>query len=106
MVKSLKRKKQNEYSDLFKLAFTGVAGAVLGGASVLILLGLFSLFFCGIGYYLVVKNNKQNTKPFEDLQKEQYFGAFLFLIGILPWIRYFFISLMLNAGEDFYESNF
>lgn len=106
MVKKIKQKKQNKYSDLFKLAFAGAAGAVFGGTSVYILLGLFSLFFCGIGYYLVVKNNKQNTKPFEELQKEQYLGAFLFFIGILPWIRYFFISLMLNAGEDFYESNF
>ncbi len=100
------RKKRTELGNIFKLAFMGASGAVLGGTLGYILLGLFSLIFCGVGYYLIVENNKPNTKPFEDLEKEQYLGVFIFSIGLLPWIRYFFISFMLSAGESFYEDNF
>lgn len=105
MVKQNK-KKGNELGNIFKLGLMGASGVVVGGALGFMLIGLYSLFFCGLGYYLIVKNNKPHTKPFEDLQKEQYLGAFLFSIGLLPWIRYFFISFMLSAGESFYEDNF
>ena len=109
MVKKLGKKNKNnknELANFFKFAFAGGAGAFLGGTLVIMLVGLFSLFFCGIGYYLIVKNNKENTKPFEDLQKEQYFGAFLFMIGLLPWMRYFFMGFLFNAGEAFFDDNF
>tara|TARA_B100000401_G_scaffold104308_1_gene67596 strand:- start:12299 stop:12607 length:309 start_codon:yes stop_codon:yes gene_type:complete len=100
------KKNKSELMDIFKFAFVGGTGAFLGGALAFTLVGLFSLFFCGIGYYLIVKNNKKNTKPFEDLQTEQYFGAFLFSIGLLPWVRFFFMGFLLNAGESFYDDNF
>ena len=101
-----KNKNKNELANVFKFAFAGVGGAFLGGTLVIMLVGLFSLFFCGIGYYLIVKNNKENTKPFEDLQREQYLGAFLFMIGLLPWMRYFFMGFLFNAGEAFFDDNF
>jgi uncharacterized membrane protein YfcA len=100
------KKDKNVLINFFKLAFTGALGGFLGVTVIYFFIGLFSVFFCVLGYYLVIKNNKKNTKPFEDLQKEQYLGAVLFFIGLLPWIRYFFISFMLNAGTDFYDVNF
>ena len=86
--------------------FRDVFAGVLGGMSAMMVVGLFSLIFFGAGYHLVKENNKKGTKPFEDIQQEQYFGALLCIIGALPWIQYFFMGFLAEAGVDIYGSLF
>ena len=86
--------------------FRDVFAGVLGGMSAMMVVGLFSLIFFGAGYHLVKENNKKGTKTFEDIQQEQYFGALLCIIGALPWIQYFFMGFLAEAGVDIYGSLF
>ena len=85
---------KNPMIRIFRDVFSGV----LGGMSAMMVVGLFSLIFFGAGYHLVIENNKKGTKPFEEIQQEQYFGALLCIIGALPWIQYFFMGFLGEAG--------
>ena len=78
--------------------FRDVFAGVLGGMSAMMVVGLFSLIFFGAGYHLVIENNREGTKPFEDIQQEQYLGVLLCIIGALPWIQYFFMGFLTEAG--------
>ena len=80
--------------QMFKDMFAGV----LGGMSAMIVIGLISVIFFGTGYHLVKENNKEGTKPFEDIQQGQYLGILLCIIGALPWIQYFFMGFLGEAG--------
>ena len=93
---------KNPMIRIFRDVFSGV----LGGMSAMMVVGLFSLIFFGAGYHLVIENNKKGTKPFEEIQQEQYFGALLCIIGALPWIQYFFMGFLAEAGGDIYGSLF
>ena len=85
---------KNPMVKMFKDVFAGV----LGGMSALMVVGLFSLIFFGAGYYIIKKYNKPGSKPIEELQNEQYFGVVLCIIGALPWIQYFFMGFLGEAG--------
>ena len=96
------KKSSNVNREFFSMALSGV----LGSFAAVMVVGLFSLFFCGLGYYLVVRYNKKGTKPFQDIQQEQYMGVLLFTIGLLPWIRYFAMGFLFEAGSSFFDANF
>ena len=68
------------------------------------IIGLYSALFVGIGYYLIQKYNKENTKLFNELQTGQYLGIVLAFLGLLPWIQYFFISFMIEGGSYAFDS--
>ena len=85
----------NPFLDTFKLLFVGV----LGAASAKMILGLYSVIFVGIGYFIIMKYNKENTKPFKEIQTPQYVGIVIAILGLLPWIQYFFMAFMLEGGE-------
>jgi hypothetical protein len=85
---------KNPMVRMFKAVFAGV----LGGMSALMVIGLFSLLFFGAGYYIIQKYNKPGSKPLKELQNEQYFGIVLCIIGALPWIQYFFMGFLGEAG--------
>tara|TARA_B100000902_G_scaffold396513_1_gene457722 strand:- start:1886 stop:2170 length:285 start_codon:yes stop_codon:yes gene_type:complete len=87
---------------LFETFFYGT----LGSMTAFIMVGIFSFLFFVSGYSLIKKYNKEGTKPFEDLQPEQYLGVVLCMIGITPWIRYFIIGFGLEAGEKFFNELF
>ena len=97
------------FFDVFKYGLVGTFGAI----SAYILVALYSLFFVGIGFYLInrfnKKNNeeafnvggqcKKNTEHFKELQFGQYVGIVFIILGLLPYVQYFFISLMIQGGE-------
>ena len=88
------------FLDIFK----GVFVAVFGYMSAYIVIGLYSALFVGTGYYIIKKYNKQNTKLFDELQTGQYVGIVLAILGLLPWIQYFFMSFMLEGGSYAFNS--
>lgn len=81
-------------SNFFGAFFSGV----LGGVAAMSLIGLVCLAFFGLGYYLIVTYNKKGTKLFEDIQPMQYLGMVLCFIGVIPFIQYFFMGFLSNAG--------
>jgi hypothetical protein len=83
------------FFDVFKYALVGTFGAI----SAYILVALYSLFFVGIGLYLINRFNKKNTEHFKELQFGQYVGIVFIILGLLPYVQYFFISLMVEGGE-------
>ena len=85
-------------SSNYKGVFFNVFAGVLGGFSALAALSLFSAIFIGVGYYIIISNNKKGTKLFEELHGIQYFGLVLCIIGSLPWLQYLFIGFFSNAG--------
>ena len=102
MAKKNKTKKSFLNKEIFSIAFSGILGVLTAN----IILGIFSAIFFGIGYYLIINNNKKGTKPLEDLQKEQYIGAVFCVIGLLPWLRYFFAGFLIEAGKSLFDQSF
>ena len=97
MVKSLFN---NPLLNTFKHVFVAMFGVI----SAYIVIGLYSALFVGIGYYLIKKYNKPNTKLFDELQSGQYVGIVLAGLGLLPWIQYFFMSFMFEGGSYAFNS--
>lgn len=78
----------------------------LGFKITYMMVGLVSLFLFGLGYYILKKNNKKNTKLLRDIQPMQYFGILLCAIGLLPFIEYLIISIIIEGGEKIIDSLF
>ena len=85
-------------SSMTGILLTGVA-AYLG-----VLLFLVTLF--GVGYYLIQAYNKPGTPLMKDLQPMQYVGILLCTLAALPFIQYFFMGFLFNAGESVFSSMF
>lgn len=92
--------KDNIFMNIFYGAFYGS----LGGIAALVAVTIFSLIFIVPGIFIIKKYNKEDTKPLEKLQNEQYLGAVLCLIGILPWFRYLFLGFGFEAGESLFNN--
>jgi len=91
----MKPKINNPFFNMFKLVFVGIFGAVSAYAAI----ALFSTIFVGIGFYLIDRYNKPETKMLNELQTGQYIGIVLAIIGFLPYMQYFFMSFMFEAGS-------
>ena len=91
----MKKKFNNPFLDTFKQLFV----AVFGVMSAYIIIALYSVLFVGIGYFIIQKYNKQDTKLFDELQTGQYIGIVLAGLGLLPWMQYFFMSFMVEGGS-------
>jgi hypothetical protein len=83
----------------------GIFGGILVGFAAIAVIGLCIALF-GLGYYLIVKYNKPGTKLFKELQPMQYVGIVLCLLGVLPFIQYFFMGFLFDAGESVFSSMF
>ena len=81
-------------------AFSGV----LGGVAAMAAIGFFCVVLFGMGYYLITAYNKPGTKLFKEIQPMQYLGMLLCFIAILPFIQYFFMGLLFNAGGAAFDS--
>ena len=90
--------KSNELS-IFKMFFYGTMGSILASAIV----SLISVLFLFSGYTLIKKYNKKGTKPLRDLQREQYLGIALCVIGMIPWVRYLIAGFGLEAGGRIFD---
>ena len=84
----------------------GIFGGILVGFAAIAAVGLICITLFALGYYLIVKYNKPGTKLFKDLQPMQYVGIVLCLLGILPFIQYFFMGFLFDAGESAFSSMF
>ena len=102
------KSKSNSSSQMFgvmKNFFAGAFGAVGGYMAMMTAISLYTLLIAGSGYYLVKSNNKkskdgQETPLFRDMNALQYFGAFLMVIGLAPFMVYFFQAFMFSLGEQ------
>jgi hypothetical protein len=100
---SRSRSRNNSGSpSIFSLVF----GGVLGGFAAIAALGLVCITLFGIGYYLIVTYNKPGTKLFKEIQPMQYVGIVLCILGCLPFIQYFFMGFLANAGGAVFSSMF
>ena len=91
----MNKKFNNPFLDTFKHLFV----AVFGVMSAYIIIALYSVLFVGIGYFIIQKYNKPDTKLFDELQTGQYVGIVLAGLGLLPWMQYFFMSFMMEGGS-------
>ena len=87
---------ENPLFEMFKFVFVGVFGVVSAYA----MIGLYSVLFVGLGYYLIKKYNKPDTKLRDELQNGQYVGVVFVFLGMLPWLQYFFASFMVEGGKE------
>jgi hypothetical protein len=94
--------KQKIQSQSNSLIFKGV----LAGFGAMAFLGLICATLFGVGYYLIVTFNKKGTKLFEDIQPMQYLGIFLCFLAVLPFIQYFFLGFLAEAGSSLFENMF
>jgi len=84
----------------------GIFGGILVGFAAIAAVGLICITLFALGYYLIVKYNKPGTKLFKDLQPMQYVGIVLCVLGVLPFIQYFFMGFLFDAGESAFSSMF
>ena len=68
--------------------------------------GLACVTLFAIGYYLIVTYNKKDTKLFKEIQPMQYVGIVLCVLACLPFIQYFFMGFLFNAGESVFSNMF
>jgi hypothetical protein len=94
---------KGESPGFFGMFFAFFAG-VLGGMAAMALVGLICVTLFIVGFYLIKTYNKKGTKTFEDLQPMQILGIVLCLLSILPFIQYFFMGLLANAGGAVFDS--
>jgi hypothetical protein len=83
-----------------------VLGGIFAGFAAVAVIGLICLTLFGLGYYIIQKYNKPGTPLLKDLQPMQYLGIFLCVLGVLPFIQYFFMGFLFNAGESVFSSMF
>lgn len=83
-----------------------IFGGIFAGFAAIAAIGLICLTLFALGYYLIQKYNKPGTKLFKEIQPMQYLGIFLCFLGVLPFIQYFFMGFLLNAGEAAFSSMF
>lgn len=89
-------------NSIFGLVFSGM----LGGFAAMAVVGLACITLFAMGYYLIVKYNKPGTKLFKEIQPMQYLGILLCVLGSLPFIQYFFMGFLADAGGDLYSQMF
>ena len=95
-----KFKLNNPLFETFKHVFVAIFGIV----SAYTIIGLYSSFFIGIGYFIIQKYNKPNTKLLKDLQNKQYLGIIFVFLGLLPFMQYFFMSFAIEGGSYAFNS--
>jgi hypothetical protein len=95
-------KKQSQSLSTNNLIF----GGIFAGFAALAVIGLICITLFGLGYYFIVTYNKPGTKLFKDIQPMQYLGIFLCVLGALPFIQYFFLGFLAEAGSSLFENMF
>ena len=90
----------------YKKIFFGVMAGVAGYLVVYLVLGLYSVTLFSIGYYLIMKYNKKNTKVFKDMNIIQYVGIMCWILSMLPYSQFFFMGFMRQAGVSLMDRMF
>ena len=94
-----KKSKKGKYKSMFIDAATMGAGTVTGFIAGFLPWVLWSLFFLFLGWPLIKNNNIPGTKLFKDIQTQQWVGIVLSVIGLLPWLEFFFIPFVGVLGR-------
>jgi hypothetical protein len=81
-------------------------GGVLGGLAAMALVGFICVTLFAIGYYLIVTYNKPGTKLLKEIQPMQYLGIFICFLACLPFIQYFFLGFLADAGGAAFSNMF
>jgi hypothetical protein len=100
-----KRKSISSAPSVGQYAAMGFGG-VLGGLAAMAMIGLLCITLFALGYYLITKYNKPGTKLFQEIQPMQYVGIVICVIACLPFIQYFFLGFLANAGGAVFDSMF
>jgi len=93
---------KNPFLDIFKSVFVGVFGAV----SAYMVIAFYSITFVSIGLFIIDKYNKPNTKLMVELQTGQYVGIVFCILGLLPYMQYFFAGFLIEGGQHAFNSLF
>jgi len=88
------------------MAKSSITGIVLAGVAAYLGIMLFLITLFGVGYYLIKTYNKPGTALFKEIQPMQYVGILLCTLAILPFIQYFFMGFLFNAGGSAFSSMF
>ena len=83
-----------------------IFGGIFAGFAAIAVIGLICISLFALGYYLIVKYNKPGTKLFKEIQPMQYVGIFLCVLACLPFIQYFFLGFLAEAGSSLFENMF
>jgi hypothetical protein len=86
--------------------FSLIFGGILTGFAAMAVGGLICITLFGIGYYLITKYNKPGTKLLKDIQPMQYVGILFCGLALLPFIQYFFMGMLFNAGDTVFSNMF
>jgi hypothetical protein len=88
------------------MAKSSITSLLLKGAAAYLGVMLFLITLFGVGYYLIQTYNKPGTPLFKEIQPMQYVGILLCTLAVLPFIQYFFMGFLFNAGESAFSSMF
>ena len=88
------------------MAKSSITGILLKGVAADLGVLLFLVVLFGVGYYLIQTYNKPGTALFKEIQPMQYVGILLCTLAALPFIQYFFMGFLFNAGESVFSSMF
>ena len=88
------------------LSNSSIFRGILAGFGAIAFIGLICITLFGLGYYLIVTYNKPGTKLFKEIQSMQYLGILLCLLAALPFIQYFFLGFLAEAGSSVFENMF
>jgi hypothetical protein len=86
--------------------FATVFEGVIGGMAAMAVVGLACITLFAIGFYLIKNYNKPGTKLFQDLQPMQILGIVLCFLACLPFIQYFFLGFLADAGGAAFSEMF
>ena len=72
----------------------------------LLFIGVLIIYILHTPPIVIVKYNKPGTKLFKEIQPMQYVGIFLCVLACLPFIQYFFLGFLAEAGSSLFENMF
>ena len=88
------------------MAKSKLTGILLTGVAAYLGVMVFLLTLFGVGYYLIQAYNKPGTPLFKEIQPMQYEGILFCTLAVLPFIQYFFMGFLFNAGGSAFSSMF
>lgn len=91
------------FFDTIKYFFAAGLGATAGYMLMMLGMSLFAVVVAGGGYVILRKYNTKtrdgkDTPLLKDMNGMQYVGALLMVIGLAPFLMYFFQGMILSGG--------
>lgn len=92
-------KRISQIEEFFFIGFGSMAGVVL----FMTIIAIYTLIWAGTGLFLLLKynkndNNGKETSLLKNISWQQYIGIVLIFIGLMPFLQYFFQSMLFSAG--------